>query len=249
MEHKEYKRIVDVASVAVLFIHGIAGTPDHFDRFIPLVPGGISVYNMLLDGHGKTVRDFSRTSMKKWESQVSEAVTKLAETHEKIYIVAHSMGSLFAIDQAIHHSKVQGLFLLAAPIKLFIKPRMVQNSFKVYRNKIKPDDAEGLAAKACYGISPDKNPFHYIGWIPRYMELFAKIKRTQKSLSELSAPCSIFLSKKDEMVSVRSVKYFKKNPNIKVDCLDNSTHYYYTSDDLKVLSDAFELFMDNAFNK
>ena len=68
MKHKEYKRIVPEAETAVLFIHGIAGTPNHFKDFLPLVPKEFSVYNLLLDGHGGKTEDFSKTSMKKWEN-------------------------------------------------------------------------------------------------------------------------------------------------------------------------------------
>ena len=53
--HKEYKRIVENSPKALLFIHGILGTPNHFAPFIPLVPENLSVYNLLLDGHGKGV--------------------------------------------------------------------------------------------------------------------------------------------------------------------------------------------------
>ena len=70
MEHLEYIRIVDHADTAVLFIHGIVGTPNHFHAFIPLVPEHISVCNLLLDGHGGSVKDFSHTSMRKWVVQV-----------------------------------------------------------------------------------------------------------------------------------------------------------------------------------
>ena len=249
MEHKGYKRIIDTASVAILFIHGIVGTPDHFDKFIPLIPDNISVHNMLLDGHGKAVRDFSHTSMKKWEDQVADAVAELSRNHEKIFIVAHSMGSLFAIDRAIACNKVQGLFLLAAPLKLFLKPKMMRNSFKVYRNKINPDDKEALAAKACYGIASDKNPFHYVGWIPRYLELFSKIRQTRKVLHMLEAPCYVYLSRRDEMVSVRSAAYLNDNPHITVKWLEASGHYYYGDSDFDFLLNEFKRFIDVAMEK
>ena len=70
MEHKEYKRIYPKANVAIMFVHGIVGTPKHFAEFVARVPDGISVYNLLLHGHGGSVRDFSHTSMQKWEKQV-----------------------------------------------------------------------------------------------------------------------------------------------------------------------------------
>ena len=50
MEHKEYKRLVPGAETAILLVHGIVGTPDQFDRFIPLIPEGVSVWTLLLDG-------------------------------------------------------------------------------------------------------------------------------------------------------------------------------------------------------
>ena len=93
MRHQQIKRIVDGAKTAILFIHGIIGTPDQFNDLIPFVRKDISIYNILLDGHGKGVRDFASTSMKKWEKQVENAVEELALNHERIIIVGNSKGS------------------------------------------------------------------------------------------------------------------------------------------------------------
>ncbi len=147
MEHKEYIRIFNNATTAIMLIHGIVGTPNHFNEFVSLVPESISVYNLLLDGHGKEVKDFSKASIKKWEAQVASVVKELSLTHEEIYIVAHSLGTLLAIEQAIKNRKVCKLFLLAVPLSLSIKPKMPVNSLKVYFDKIRPDDCEALAAK------------------------------------------------------------------------------------------------------
>ena len=132
MEHKEYVRICDNSNIVILFIHGIVGTPNHFNEFVSLVPKSISVCNLLLDGHGKGVKDFSNTSMKKWEVQVASVVEELSLMHEKIYIVAHSLGTLLAIEQAIINQKVCKLFLLAVPLSLSIKPKMLVNLLKVF---------------------------------------------------------------------------------------------------------------------
>lgn len=239
MEHKEYVRISDGSKIAVLFIHGIVGTPNHFSEFVSLVPESISVYNLLLDGHGKGVKDFSKTSMKKWESQVASVVQELSLTHEKIYILAHSLGTLLAIDQAVENKKVCRLFLLAVPLRLSLKPKMTVNSLKVFFDRIRTDDYEALAAKRCYGIEGDKNPFHYIGWIPRYLELFAKIRKTRRVVSSLSTPCMVYLSGKDEMVSRNSKKYFENKPNVLINELEKSGHYYYDKGDFDYLLSEF----------
>ncbi len=239
MEHKEYIKICDGSKTAILFIHGIVGTPNHFNEFIPLIPNTFSIYNLLLDGHGKGVRDFSKTSMKKWELQVSTVVEELSATHNKIYIVAHSLGTLLAIEQAIKNKKISNLFLLAVPLKLSLKLKMFINSLKVYFDKINPDDLEALAAKKCYGIEKDVNPFNYIGWIPRFFELFAKIRRTRVMINGLNTPCSVYQSKNDEMVSKKSIKYLKQNSCITVNELKDSGHYYYDKADWDYLLNEF----------
>ena len=243
MEHKEYKRIVPEAQAAVLFVHGIVGTPNHFAEFVERVPEGISVWNLLLDGHGGSVRDFSHTSMQKWEAQVRDAVEELAVSHTQIYIVAHSMGTLFAIDRAIENETVKGLFLLAVPLKIAPKPRMLSNLCKVYFDKIKPDDEVALAAKRCYGIAQDKNPFHYFGWLPRYLELFAKAKEVRKRTPLLKTPTVAYQSVRDELVSISSVKELQKNKSISIIELKNSGHYYYEQNDFAVLLKEFEKFI------
>ncbi len=240
VEHKEYKRIISNADKAVLFIHGIAGTPNHFRVFMPLLPKTVSVYNLLLDGHGKGVQDFSHTSMKKWKQQVQSAIDELSSTHKTIYVVAHSMGTLLAIRQAVQTRKIAAMFLLAVPIKLFIKPAMFANSLKIYFNLINPKDKIAVAAKNAYGIAQDKNPLHYIGWIPRYCELFAEIRKTRKILPNLVTPCTAYQSSKDEIVSKRSVKYLKEQSNISVVPLPNSRHYYYETEDLNFLMNEFK---------
>lgn len=243
MEHKEYKRIVPDASAAILFVHGIVGTPNHFADFLSLVPDDVSVYNILLDGHGGSVRDFSHTSMQKWEAQVRDAVDELTLSHTAVYIVAHSMGTLFAIDRAIENEKVKGLFLLAVPLKIAPKPRMVSNLRKVYFDKIKPDDEVALAAKRCYGIAQDKNTFHYFGWLPRYLELFAKAKETKKRLPLFKTSTVVYQSARDELVSISSVKELQKNKSISIVELKNSGHYYYEQNDFVFLLNEFEKFI------
>ena len=241
--HKEYKRIAEHSDKAILFIHGILGTPNHFRAFVPLVPENITVYNLLLDGHGKGVRDFSRTSMKKWEAQVAAAVKELSQNHNEIYVAAHSLGCLLAIDQAVRNPVIKKMFLLAVPLKLQLKPRMFLNSLKVYLNRIDPENEELVAAKACYGIHDSKNPFLYIGWVPRFLELFSKIKDTRKILESVKIPCAAYQSLRDEMVSNRAASILEQNPVISVFTLEHSSHFCYEKNDLALVTQRFKEFI------
>lgn len=237
--HEEYIKIKPNADTAVLFIHGIIGTPDHFVDFLPIVPEEYSVYNMLLDGHGKTVEDFCHTSMMKWKEQVSDVVKLLSESHSHIIIVAHSMGTLFAISEAVKNPDiVKELFLLASPMKVKVKPRMLTSATKVYFG-IEDDDVYADAARRTYGI-PDKQYLtKYAGWVPRYRELFREIKEVRSVLKYVKAKTRIYMSMDDELVSIDSIKYLKENKDFDIKILGKSAHFYYEESDYSKLLNEF----------
>ena len=243
LKHQETKRTVDGAKKAVLMIHGIIGTPDHFAPLLPAIPESVSLYNLLLDGHGKGVREFSHTSMKKWEQQVEAAVKELAASHEEIYVVAHSMGTLLALEQAIQCPKITKLFLLAVPLRLFLTPRLFSTLFRVYFDKIPPDDLACLAARDCCGVTHSKNPFLYFGWVPRYLELFAKICATRRLIDRVNIPCTVYQSKYDEMVSKKALRYLQALPDAEISILEDSRHFYYGEQDVPRLLRALKDFI------
>ena len=243
-KHVEYKRVVENADKAVLFIHGIIGSPNHFRDLIPIVPENYSVYAMVTAGHCSTVSDFSHSSLEKWEQSVQTAVDELLNTHNELYIVGHSMGTLFAIEQAMKEERVKKIFCISVPIKVSVKARMIPMALKVYRKKIKDDDIITLALKECYGCTDDKNFFKYFGWIPRFLDLFKIIKRVRKNLDKLHTPCVAFQSVPDELVSPESIKILQNESDIRVVSLEKSTHFYYESSEMKFLQEEFKKFLN-----
>ncbi len=246
MIHQEYSRILPDSKTVVVFIHGIVGTPNHFKDLVPLVPEEFSVCNMLLDGHGKGVKEFAKTSMKKWKNQVHEKIAELSETHENILIVAHSMGTLFAIKEALSNPKIKELFLLAVPFKVGIKPAMFSNSMMLYLGGSKKDNPRIAAQKNAYGVENDLRFWRYIGWIPRYLELFGEIRRVRPLAKQIPIPCQAFQSRKDEVVSRSAMKYLQENPRISARFLEGSTHCYYAPQAWEELLCAFEKTMAQA---
>ena len=183
MDHGEYIRDVEGSAVAVLMIHGIAGTPAHFRDLLPVIPENWTVHNILLDGHGKKVEDFGKTSMKKWKAQANAAVTELLSGHDKLLIVAHSMGTLFAIQAAIDHpDRIPALFLLAAPMRPWVRFSTMLTCLRVSRGDIREDDAPAHAMKNATCIQLDRRLWKYISWMPRMIELLVEIRRVRKLL-------------------------------------------------------------------
>ena len=247
MERKpsnEYIRIVQGADTAILFVHGIIGTPNHFDRLIPLVPEHVSIYNMLIDGHGQGVLDFGRSSLKRWEASVHKVLDELSKTHEKIYIVGHSMGTLLTMHEALTNKKIAGAFMLAIPITIYLHPKMVPVSFRLVFDRIPPDNRYILDIFNCYGIDQDPNLLKYLTWIPRFIELSVLVHRTRKILPDFNIPCVAYQSAKDEVVFKSSINYLKKHSSITVKTLENSGHYHYPDDDLSYIISEFDAFIN-----
>lgn len=235
MQYKPYIRPVEDAHTAVLMIHGICGTPAHFKDLLPVIPEDWSVYNILLDGHGKEVENFSRTSMEKWKAQVSQVLTSLLDSHDRVFIVAHSMGTLFAIDESIKHpDKVAGLFLLAVPLTPWVSPAVSVGSLGAALGHVKPGStAEKMLSVSSIHLSPKL--WKYIAWLPRFWELLTQCHSTRKKLGQVSVPCYAFQSRHDELVRRATVGLLAKHPQIHTTVLAHSGHFHYSREDFALL--------------
>lgn len=232
MNHDPYARVVPGSRFAVLMIHGIAGTPAHFRDLLPVVPADWSLYNIMLDGHGGSVSDFAATSMKKWKHQVCEQLEQLLARHEQVLVVAHSMGTLFAIQAALDHpDRIPALFLLAVPLRPRVKVRTMLAGLRVVRGNIAPDDRAALDMMNDTSIRLERKLWKYIGWLPRLLELLAECRRIRRLLPGLKVPCRSYSSRHDELVSARSVRDLQKNACIQNTLLHSSGHFAYSAQD------------------
>lgn len=231
MDHAEYKRIVPGADTAVLFVHGILGTPNHFRDLIPLVqqvPDTWSVYNVLLDGHGGSTDDFADSSMEKWKKQVKLAFLELTDIHDRVVIVAHSMGTLFAIQLAAEFpQKIPFLFLLGVPLRPHMRPAMIRDCIRMAWGTL----PHGSVLWKATSVTATRKLWKYIRWIPRYLELFREIGATERVLNRIQVPCTAYQSQKDELVSNLTYKVLTRSGVMTVHQLQNSTHFCYTPAD------------------
>lgn len=226
---------------AILFVHGILGNSEFFDFLQPYVPPGWTRRCLLLEGHGGSARDFARASMARWKAQVHEAVAGLRQSHGRVVVAAHSMGTLFAISEAASGG-ADAVFLLNPPLSLRLSARLFATPLKVATGRIRPDDVWTQAALRAYGIEEDRNPLHYLGWIARYAELFAEIRRVRRLCPRFSSPAEVFFSALDEMVSPRGRRCLEGNRQAAFTLLPASGHYYYSDADRALIISRFKSF-------
>ncbi len=227
----------------ILFIHGISGHPNQFRFIIECVPEGIEKSIMLLKGHGGSVDDFSRATMRDWQAQVDEAIDRLNREFDEIYVAAHSMGTLFALQRA-GRQEVKRLFLLAVPLKVGFKllPFFVKTK-NMFLASLKKNDGE---FDSCYGIKADFRVWKYAGWIPNYLSLLREIKKTREMVRggmKLNKKCTVFQSAKDEMVHPVSYEYLREL-DADVTMLENSSHYEYSPEDLNKIVNGFKKWLE-----
>lgn len=243
MKHPELRRLVPGAKYAVLFIHGIVGTPNHFRTQIPLeemVPDTWSLYNIRLPGHGFGVREFGQSNMDQWRSYAFAAFAELAKCHEKVVIVGHSMGTLFAMQLALEFpEKAVQLFLIAAPMRPWVRLFGAVNCLRLAFGRIREDRPIEVATRNVCGVDTTPLLWRYIPWILRFLELFAEIHRTEKVMGSLTVPCTAWQSKKDELVSNFSAPVLRKSSVMEVHELESSTHFYYAPEDMKRIQKDF----------
>ena len=225
--HDARVRIVPGAKKAVLMTHGIVSTPRHFDFLQSVVPEDVTCVSILLDGHGGTVQDFSRTSMKKWKAQVDAWVDRLCQTHEQVYLVGYSMGTLLSAEAALNYPKVAGLLLLNVPLDVWVAPKIMMFAPKFCFDKIKDNSPEAEFLTSV-GVEPDKYLWRYWGWVPRFLELLKLCQKSKKRFRTLQLPNRMFQSDGDELVFPTTNRYVKNNPNIQNRILESCGHANYT---------------------
>lgn len=239
MDHSPFKRILPQANTALLLIHGICGSPRHFDFLLERVPENISVWNLLLPGHGGSTRDFSRADMIQWRKAVGEALDELCQNHSRVLVVGHSMGTLLALEKAIENpGRMDAMFLLAVPLRIKFGFTAAKNALHTAFAPPEKDSCIQNAARQCTSVALSLNPLDYIGWLPRYLELFTLAKKVRRMIPRLKTKCAVYQSRRDELVSLRSLKLL---PGAAV--LDGSMHYYYPDADRLYLQNEFEKFI------
>ncbi len=242
--HKSYIKIVDGADTAVFMVHGIMSTPRHFDFLAEHIPKNVSVCNILLDGHGSTVKDFSKTSMKKWREQVKNHLSELSKTHSKIIVVGYSLGTLLTLELVKDFENIRAMILLNPPLKVFVNPVMLLRTLKFSYNKVNRKNKREFAMYNDVSIEFTPYLWQYVATIPRFLELLKLCKSTRESAKSLSIPAHVFFSESDELVSKKSAQFFANKDNVTTYSFKYCGHCYYDENFKEQAVKSLKYFLD-----
>jgi len=147
---------------AVLLIHGFTGHHSSLGVVESyLKQQGYRYEYPILAGHGTRPEDLADKRWSDWQEDVEGAYQKLRQSHDRIVIIALSMGTLLALQLASkHQGHVAGLVLLSpaikfmnrlAPLTPLVQPLVRRFPFP---GKNKFSTAEGAAADRGYQWFP-----------------------------------------------------------------------------------------------
>ena len=236
------------SNTMVIFIHGILEGPNQFKKFANIVKEkGFSYSSILLDGHGGSGNKFANSSMEKWIDSVEKEILKYKDKYKNIILVGHSMGALLSILLSLKYKNtVKSLILISTPLKVHVRFDMMISSIKIALGRIKEEDR--LTKYAYNALNVDRcSLVTYTRWIPRYKDLFKLIIIVKKELKNISIPTLIIHTKKDELVSNKSLNLFYNNlkNDYKVINLEKSGHFYYDEEELKKILKSFKIFLES----
>lgn len=102
----------------VLLIHGFTGLPAELRLMGEyLNERGFTVLAIRLAGHGTTVEDLSRMEHEDWMDSVRDGFSILSGVCERISVVGHSMGAVFALLLSME-AEIAHVVSLGAPIMI-----------------------------------------------------------------------------------------------------------------------------------
>lgn len=218
---------------AVLMLHGILSAPQFFRFLMPALPPETAIEAPLLRGHGTVPHALALADMDTWKTQVHSAFLALKREYGSVHIIAHSMGTLFAMQLACAYPEsIPEMLLLNVPLYPRLTPDCALYSL-VTALGLPHQSRYGSAMAEAYSLSPEPHLSVYAGWIPRYRELFREMEITRSALDGMHVPCTAFSARHDELCSPRSRILLRAHPEIRLIHLHRSTHFYYAPPDAR----------------
>lgn len=204
------------ADTAIVFIHGLLGSPSFFKPIIAaLNPGKCAVSSILLPGHGGNDADFLESNLYQWESAVRRHIFELSKKFRKIILVGHSMGSLLALSNSIYFPAVIGIIAMATPLRI-----------RVRFGALKPETGKEY-----------RRSIFTLRGVPRFLDLFSLIHNTKRTLRRVSVPTLIVHSIGDEVANIGGIGVLEKElGHSEKLTLAHSGHSEFSEPDFRLLT-------------
>jgi carboxylesterase len=186
--------------IGTLLVHGLNGNRRDMGELAEhLAQYGIVSENMLLPGHGTTVRDMMTLGWTEWERAVHEELQQLKQRCDVVFLIGHSLGAALCLHTAAHE-EVAGVVAMCAPLHMapWIKPavqvmKRIIPAVPNIREDVRDRKARRTYARETYrwtAMAPVESLLHFL-------------PRMRVELPQVTAPTLVMVSAHDHVVPPR----------------------------------------------
>jgi carboxylesterase len=105
--------------VGVLLVHGLNGSRHDLQDLADLLTAeGMLAENMLLPGHGTSVRNMLRLGWPEWSAAVYSELLALKQRCDTVFLIGHSLGAALCLHIAAHE-EVDGVVAMCPPLHMY----------------------------------------------------------------------------------------------------------------------------------
>ncbi|MDN5547839.1 MAG: alpha/beta fold hydrolase [Rhodococcus sp. (in: high G+C Gram-positive bacteria)] len=195
-----YRQIAPDSESAVLFLHGITGSPAAwFPIARALSDHGVSVSVPLLPGHGTRWQDLNATKWSDWLDAAKAELSALSQTHSRVVVAGLSMGGALALALGADDSPPTELVLInpALYIDSPLTPLLpVLKHFVASVPAIGGDIAHPERCEFAYDRTP-------VAAIASFASAQSKLRN---DLWRVECPVTLFISGSDGVVGPRTLR-------------------------------------------
>lgn len=204
----------------LLILHGFTGTPVTLKRLARhLHKKGLSVSAPLLPGHGEPVEILNQATLEQWIDTADKAFLDIKKSHENVYILGYSLGSLLALELASRR-EVQGLILISTALRFTQSPE--------HRRMIAEDTRPLIPIDEIFSSDDPQRFYEYQQWPAlAFRQVFSLSMKARRQLPNIHAPVKAFHGMNDTLTPPENIDYLSKNigsEQIEIERLANSHH-------------------------
>jgi len=185
-----------------LLAHGFNGEPvDMCELDDHLQALGFATKNLLLPGHGTSVRDFAAHGWADWFGAVETEVEQAQRRGERVILIGHSMGASVGLALAARNQRVLGVAALCPPLSLnpvtyqFIR---TVRQFIPYIPSWREDIRDRRGARIRY----TRNAYPWTA-LSTVESLLAALPALRHALPALQCPVLVVCARRDHVVPLR----------------------------------------------
>ena len=214
---------------AVLFIHGLSAKKEDNEYFIKRMKNyrNIKLFTFTLPGHENDI--VTKVTSNEWLDKSEEELKKILIKYKKVTIVAHSMGTIIAINLASKYKEVEKLVLISSAFKFGNFKQNKKDLKNILTKKVDNDIGNGF-----------EGAFKKFVEIPKsvMIEYRRLADKNKENISKIKCPVLLLHGDIDNVVSTESSKYLYDNLNCEKELviIKNVRHQIFKSNKKEIIT-------------